>query len=224
MRRVLTVVCFVSLAGVLGCGPSAQEQQVEAAQKAAAEAQKTAADSAKTSADAMASGLAGMARGLQGLTGGGGGDPNQKPVDPVSFHDLQTVFGDFSGWDRGKPTGEQMSTPVNYSEAKVTYRKGDAQIEAQISDSGFNQMLLLPFTMFLTNGYEKETEDGYEKSMKVGDYPGWEKWNSTSKSGELNVIVDKRFIVQTQGQHLDDPKTMHDAMASLDLTKLASLK
>jgi len=29
--------------------------------------------------------------------------------------------------------------------------------------------------MFLTAGYEKETERGYEKAVKVGEFPGWEK-------------------------------------------------
>ena len=78
--------------------------------------------------------------------------------------------------------------------------------------------------MFLTAGYEKETEDGYEKSTKVGDYPGWEKWNKGSQSGELNAIVNKRFIVQVNGHAIADPKVLHDAMASIDLKKLASLK
>jgi len=169
----------------------------------------------------MAKGLQDMAKGLTSLAGG---DPNQKPVDPVSFHDLQTAFGDMSGWEKGKPTGERMTAPVNYSVAKVEYSKGDARINAEISDSAFNQMLLVPFSMFLTTGYEKETDDGYEKSMKVGDEPGFEKWSSRSKSGELTAIVNKRFIVQVNGHGIPDAKAMHDAMASIDMKKLASLK
>ena len=34
------------------------------------------------------------------------------------------------GWEMGKPTGSRMSMPVSYSQAEVTYRKGDARIEA----------------------------------------------------------------------------------------------
>ena len=78
--------------------------------------------------------------------------------------------------------------------------------------------------MFLTSGYEKETETGYEKSTKVGEHPGWEKWNSSRKDGELNAVVAKRFIVQVDGDNLDDVKALHAAMASVDLNKLASLK
>ena len=213
MRRMSWMaVCTVCVA-VAACGQPPQEKKVEEVKKSADQVQK--------SADQMAKGLQDMAKGLTSLAGG---DPNQKPVDPVSFRDLQTAFGDLGGWEKGKPTGERMTSPVNYSVAKVTYTKGDARINEEISDSAFNQLLLVPFSMFLTSGYEKETDDGYEKSAKVGEFPGFEKWNNVSHSGELTAIVNKRFIVQVNAHGIPDAKMMQDAMASIDLKKLASLK
>ena len=212
-RTFSTLVCVAACAAVVACGRPPEEKKVEEVKKSAEQVQK--------SADQMAKGLEDMAKGLSALAGG---DPNQKPVDPVGFRDLQAAFGDLAGWQRGKATGERMTSPVNYSVAKVTYTKGDARIEEEISDSAFNQMLLVPFSMFLTTGYEKETEDGYEKSAKVGEHPGFEKWNKSQKSGELTAIVNKRFIVQVNGHEISDPKMLQDAMASIDLKKLASLK
>ncbi len=206
-------VCAAVCAATIACGRPPDERKVEEVKKAS--------DSVQKGADQMAKGLEDMAKGLSGLAGG---NPNQKPVDPVSFRDLQAAFGDLSGWEKGKATGERMTAPVNYSVAKISYTKGDARIEEEISDSAFNQMLLVPFSMFLTTGYEKETEDGYEKSTKVGDYPGFEKWENRSKRGELTAIVDKRFIVQVTGHSVPDSKVVHDAMSSIDLKKLASLK
>ena len=81
-----------------------------------------------------------------------------------------------------------------------------------------------PFSTFLTAGYEKETEDGYEKSVKVAGNPGWEKWNSSSKGGELNAFVNKRFVVQIEGRHLDDTKVLYQLADAMQLGKLASLK
>jgi hypothetical protein len=31
--------------------------------------------------------------------------------------------------------------------------------------------------MFLSTGYQQETESGYEKSTTVNGEPGWEKWD-----------------------------------------------
>ena len=208
-----SVVCAALCAATAACARTPDEKKVEEVKKASDQVQKSAND--------MAKGLEGMAKGLAGLAGT---DPNQKPVDPVSFRELQTAFGDLSGWEKGKATGERMTAPVNYSVAKISYTKGDARIEEEISDSAFNQMLLVPFSMFLTTGYEKETENGYEKSAKVGEFPGFEKWNSGSHRGELTAIVNKRFIVQVTGHNIPDQKMVQDAMASIDLKKLASLK
>ena len=207
------IVCAAACAAMVACGRPPEEKKVEEVKRAS--------DSVQKGADQMAKGLEDMAKGLSGLAGT---DPNQKPVDPVSFRELQAAFGDLSGWEKGKATGERMTAPVNFSVAKISYTKGDSRVEAEISDSAFNQMLLVPFSMFLTTGYEKETEDGYEKSTKVGDFPGFEKWNKSNKNGELTAIVNKRFIVQVNGHDIADPKVVHEAMASIDLKKLASLK
>jgi hypothetical protein len=117
-----------------------------------------------------------------------------------------------------------MSSPFSFSQASVTYKKGDAEIEQKIMDSGFNQLLFTPFTMFMAAGYEKETADGFERSVNVGGYPGWEKWDKGSKNGELNVVVNKRFLVQVEGHGVDDIKTLHAVLDQTDLKKLASLK
>jgi len=229
MSRNWTAAVAIGLSLTLAaCGGSSTEEAAKKMQEGAKQMEKGAQEMAKAaeknggSAEDMAKGFESMAKGLTAMAGG---DPNAKPVDPVSFRDLMSVFPEsFKDWERSKPTGEKMSSPVNYSEAKVRFTKGDARLELQITDSGFNQLLIAPFSMFLTAGYEKETEDGYEKSTKVGDFPGWEKWNSKGKNGELNVIVNKRFMVQVEGNNVDDAKMMHEVMAAINLKKLGELK
>lgn len=212
VRLLMTAVC-ACVCVASGCGQSEEEKRAEEI--------KAAAEQVSANAGDLAKGLENMAKGLGGLTGG---DPNAKPVEPVSFRDLQTTFGDMAGWEKGKPTGERMTAPINFSRAEVDYRKGDSRIQIQISDSAFNQMMVMPFAMFLTAGYEKETENGYERSTKVGEHPGWEKWNTQRKNGELNAIVGKRFIVQVDGRNVDDVQALHAAMATVDFAKLTSLK
>lgn len=223
MMMVTLLTPMVAAMCALGCGSSPEEQRTEQVEKAAAEMQKSAEGMAK-GAEGMAQSLENMAKGLGALGTMAGGDPNAKPVDPVSFRDLQTLLPDVSGWEKGKPTGERMTMPVNFSRAEVRYTKGDASIEVSIVDSALNQLLVAPYAMFLTTGYEKETERGYEKSTKIGDYPGWEKWNTEGKDGELNAIVSQRFIVQVEGRNVEDIKALHAVMSAVDFAKLAAMK
>ena len=204
---------------ITGCGKSADEKKAEEAAQQAEETAKT----AEKAAEEAAKGLEQMARGLEAaVSGRASGD--EKPVDPVSFRELQTLFPEVDGWTKGKPIGERMSSPFPFSQAEVTYTKGDARVELKMVDSGFNQLLLTPYAMFLQAGYEKETAEGYEKSTPVNGQPGWEKWNAEGKDGELNAVVGKRFLVTIEGDQIDDTKVLHDIAGKIDMEKLAALK
>lgn len=225
MRTLWTATALALSVVMVACGGSTQQTETEKAaaelQKAAQEMEKNGGNLGKQAQD-MAKGFEAMANGLAAAAGGGNGDV--KPVDPVSFRDLQTVMPEISGWERNKPTGERMTSPFSFSQSTVTYKKGDANIDLKIMDSGFNQLLFAPFTMFMMAGYEKETQDGYEKSVTVNGNPGWEKWDSGSKNGELSVVVNKRFLVQVEGHGVEDTKALKAVLDQTDLGKLASLK
>jgi hypothetical protein len=217
----------VALAGA-ACGKSEQQKQAEAAtaqaQVAVAEAQKQAAAATAQAADATKQAQADMAKGIEAMTQGMAAAGTAKPVDPVSFHDLQALFPDLDGWTKGKPHGERMTAPFPYAQADITYQKGDSQLDLKIVDTANHQMLLAPYTTFLAAGYEKETDNGYEKSTKVGGEPGWEKWDGESKHGELNAVIGKRYVVQTIGSNIADNKVLQELIAKTDLSKLAALK
>ena len=209
---ILTVLALMPVIFV-ACGKSKEEQQAEEIQKSAEQLQK--------GAETAAKGLSDLAAGLSSAVGG---DASIKPVDPVSFRDLIALLPAPAGWEREKPTGERMTSPVSFAEASVRLTKGEATVTAKITDSGFNQLLVAPFAMFLAGNFERETDSGYEKSIKVGDAPGMEKWDSENKSGDVTVIVNKRFIVEIDGSSIDDPKVLRTILDNVDLKKLADLK
>jgi hypothetical protein len=218
-------VIALALAVAAGCGSSEKPSTEEAATKAATGAAAAAGEAARTAeqgATQAAKGLEQMAKGLEAMASGAGG--GGKPVDPVSFRDLQTFFPDLDGWEKAKPTGERMTAPFAFSQAEVTYTRGDSRLEIKIVDSGFNQLLMTPYAMMLQSGYEKETESGYEKSTTVGGQPGWEKWNSGGRDGEINAFVGKRFLLSIEGNNIDGVKALHDVAGKVDMTKLAALK
>ncbi|MFN8058717.1 MAG: hypothetical protein U0Q12_06080 [Vicinamibacterales bacterium] len=196
-----------------------QAEQVAKSAEQVAKGLEGAANDGKPNADEVAKGFQDLAKGLGQLASAG-----QTPVDPVSFRTLYDYFPEVSGWEKGRPTGERLNSPVSYSEAKVTYRKGDSEIDASIIDSGFNRMLMAPYAMFLTAGFEKETEDGYEKSLKVEGFPAWEKWDKDGGQGELNALVGERFLVRFEGSKLPDTAVLHQLAGAAGLTKLAGQK
>jgi hypothetical protein len=212
MKRFGILAIAATLAAA-GCGKSSEEKKEEQAAK-----------TAETGAAEAAKGLEQMAKGLEAMATGAASGGDTKAVDPVSFRDMQALFPDLEGWEKAKPTGEKMSSPFKYSQAEVEYTKGDSRITLKMVDSGFNQLLLTPYAMFLTAGYEKETSDGYEKSTKVNGEPGWEKWNSSGKDGELNALVGKRFLVQIEGRQVEDVKPLHELAGRIDMAKLSALK
>jgi hypothetical protein len=205
----------VLVVGVAACGGSKPAQETTQGQPAP-QAQKEASP-----------GVAEMARGLEAMAKGAKemeALSNLPPVDPVSFKMFEPLFPELSGWEKGTPEGEKMSAPIAVSQSQLDYRKGDAHLSAKIVDSGNNRMFMAPFMMYLTAGYEKETSHGYEKSIKFGDYPAWERWDSQGKGGELNILVNKRFLVTIEGNDIENTRVLHDLAGKIDLAKLAQLK
>lgn len=242
MSRVKMAGTVMVLAATLACGPSEAERRAaeatKQAEQAAAEAEKAANAAGEAAAKAgsdMAKGVEGIAQGAEGfakamegmagaLAGAAAAANNGKAVDPVSFRDLQTALPSVSGWTMNKPTGERMTSPVAFSQTEARYENGDQRVEVKIVDSGYHQLLLAPWALFLARGYERETEDGYEKSVELSGNPGFEKWNSETKNGELNIVVAKRFLVSLEGHDVADTKVLHEFMAKLDASKLVALK
>ena len=85
-------------------------------------------------------------------------------------------------------------------------------------------LLLAPMAMFLQSGYSTESTSGYEKSVQVNGQPGWEKWNIESKSGEVNALVNKRFLVNIEGDNIDDAKVLQEVASKMDFGRLGDLK
>ncbi|MGE0362323.1 MAG: hypothetical protein AB7H93_10740 [Vicinamibacterales bacterium] len=200
-------------------GAAAAQAGAAAAQAGAAAAQQGAAagGEAAKGMEEFAKAMQGMATAMSATANGG------KAADPVSFRDLQTAFPSVNGWTMDKPRGERMTSPVAFSQTEARYRNGEAQIEVKIVDSAFQQLLVAPWAMFLAAGYEKETDEGYEKSTTLAGHPGFEKWNDRRKSGELNLVVAKRFLVSLEGNRLSDIKQLQDFAGQVDFAKLAGL-
>lgn len=222
--RALRMFAVVGLALTMtvACGKSEEEK---AAEKAAEETKEAAEALQKAAESAGAAGLEDFAKAMEGVAGAmSGTTPDGKPVEPVRFQELQAALPDVAGWQRGEPTGERMTSPVPFSQAEANYTMGEANITVKVVDSAFSQMLIAPWSMFLTAGYERESSDGYEKSVIVGGNPGFERYNTAGKDGELNIVLAKRFLVTIEGDNIADTKVLHDFASKIDTSKFEALK
>lgn len=219
---VVRIGLCLALGSAVACGKSEEQQAQEAMAKAAEDASAAmsrAAQATDGAADEMATGMAEMSKGLAAMAESIG----SQQTEPVGFRELQTFFPDIDGWTKDKPSGEQISMGIKMSRADVRYQKGDAVIRMEITDSSLNQAMIAPFAMMLASGYEKESATGFERSATVGGQAGWEKWDLTDKSGELNAVVGKRFIVKIAGGPLDDLAPLHALASKANLGRLSEL-
>ena len=225
MRQILTVMLIAALF-TSACGKSEEQKQAEKAAeeiKKAAETIGQAAAQAGTAAAAqstteVAKAMQGMAAALSG-TGADG-----KPIEPVAFQTLQSHLPKVSGWEMDEPEGERMNMPVPFSQVETTYKKGEARINAKIVDTGFAQLLVAPWSMMLASGYSRESSSGYEKATTLSGNPAIEKWNKSSKNGELDVLVGKRFMVTLEGHDIDDMKQLQDFASNFNFGAIAAAK
>lgn len=149
---------------------------------------------------------------------------NRKPVPPVAFRELMDFLPKaMAGMKADEPKGETTTAGSwQYSQAEVDFQSEDGKrsVDVGIFDYAHIPMLYVPFTMLLNMNVASESTEGYEKSVKVGGFPAFEKWNRNGNS-EIVVLVGDRFIVKTDTRGLGEGSAKK-LVEDLDLKGLAA--
>jgi hypothetical protein len=142
-----------------------------------------------------------MQKAAEGLTA------DRKPVPPVAFRELIGFLPkQMPGMKADEPKGETTTAGSwQYSQAEVDFRSEDGKRHVDVGNFDYAHipMLYVPFTMMLNMNVARESTEGYEKSVKVKDYPAFEKW-SRNGSSEIVVLVGDRFIVKSDTRGLGE--------------------
>lgn len=174
-------------------------------------------EEASQSGDAQAQAEA-ASKMLGSLMGGG------TPVEAVGTDVLKPLAPEtLAGLARTSFSAEKSAAMgLQVSNVEAEYAAGDKRIRLQISDTGGASgiMGLASWAMVQT---EREDDSGYEKVYKDGETMVQEKWSSASRSGEYNLIVAGRFVVNVSGDNLE-MADLKSAIGELDLDALAALK
>lgn len=112
---------------------------------------------------------------------------------------------------------------MQISQASADYAAdGGQHITLEVSDTG-GAKGFMSLAAAMAPEEEKQTEHGYEKTYSADGNLVHEEWDTQSKYGEYSVVVGKRFTVKANG-NVDDIEQLKQAVASVDLAKLESLK
>lgn len=196
------------------CGKSAEEKQAEAIE-----------ESTKQMAEAMKAG--GAAAAAAGIAAAGTALGAIQAAEAVDFRELKALLPeDLSGMKRSNAEGEKTSAMgFTISKAEAQY-DGDnaANVRITITDVGAMAGVAAMATYAWAAGaIDRETETSYEKSTTIKGYKGYERYDRQSTSGEVQVLVAGRFVVEVSGNNVP-MDAIKDALEKVDLGKLEGMK
>lgn len=148
------------------------------------------------------------------------------PVKTVNFRDLKELLpADADGLARQEATGEKNGVAgFTISTATGKYANADdtETVELTLVDGG-GPAMMMGLAAWSMMEVDKETADGYEKTSTMGGYKSYEKYENSDRSGEIAVLVNKRFIVTAKGRGISMDK-LKATLEDVDLKKLGDLK
>jgi hypothetical protein len=203
------ILAFVLSSGLLfsSCG-SKQEEKEQEEEKA---------DEAKSPVDALQA-FADKAKEMG----------NREAVDPIDFRKLKELLPEkVSGLSRTEATGEKsgaMGFTVSTAAGKYSGGDGGESIDIEIIDTGgIAGVSTMTLAAWSIAEIDKETATGYEKTTKIDGYKSFEKYDNQNKSGELNILVADRYLVNVDGNNVTIDQ-LKGVLKDIDLSKLADLK
>lgn len=220
-RKSALLTMSLSLAITTGCKSPEQ--------KAAEEASKNLQEVSAKMAEATKNGEApNMGDAMNALGAAMGAANGGKKVETVDYKVLKDMLpADLPGMKRSEATGEKnaaMGITIANAEGRYKNDDGSQSMHVKITDIG-SVTGLAGMAMFAwaSTEIDRETETGYEKTSTFNGFKSHEKYDKSSKSGELSTIVGGRFVVEVSGNGVE-MNAIKDAVAKVDLKKLEGMK
>lgn len=155
--------------------------------------------------------------------------PEAPKTDAVDFRKLKEVMPEeLGGMKRTDCSGEKNKIgDMSISHVTAKFSKGDGddapRAEVQVMDYSNMEMAKGLSAAWTTIEIDKESDNGFEKTIKVAGNPGFESWKKDAKHGEVQLLVGKRFIVSVQTYNVPAEQVIK-LVEALPLDKLAALK
>ena len=159
-----------------------------------------------------------MKKAMEGLNDG-------KAVEPVDHRKLKEMLKEkVHGFERAEYSSQSAGAMgFNIASAEANYSaSGDKKITATIMDTGGAGLALMSMAAWSSLNLDREDQNGWERTGTWKGYKSFEKYDKTSNSSELALIVENRFIVTLNSTNCDmgDLKKFADDLDIDDLKKL----
>ncbi len=235
MKHSSIAISLIAAGLLAACGPSPEQVAREQAKQTLEQMGKEMEAAGKRAEAAAAKGDAGAAMGeamkalgvLAGGASAAAGAAGVASYEPIDFRKLkETLPVELAGFEKGDSEGSKNSAfGINVSEAKQSFRSADGKksVRFEITDPG---SLAGPFAlahMWLNIEVDKETSSGYEKTATLAGRRVHEKWSHSSKHGELQTVIGKRFLVEVDARGLEMSE-IKALLSKIDLGKLEAMR
>lgn len=151
-------------------------------------------------------------------------------VPAVDFRKLKEVLPEnLAGVKRSEARGEKQKLgEFTFTTAHGEYQKEDAgetdpNLSLELFDYGAAPEMASMFTVWQQMEIDRESDNEYEKTVKIKEHPGLEKYNSEGKHGELQLYVANRFLLTLNANNISQEQ-FKKAIEELPVEKLAALK
>ncbi len=218
------ILALLSFTLISGCGKNSEQKKLEKASEKMEEAGEKMAESMGKGMEGIGEGVEGVADALKQMGEALGGDST---IEPVDFRELKALLPEKLGdLNRTSATGEKTSAfGIKVSEAEAVYENDDGQfLNIKITDMAtMKKMVMMAQFGWMMADFDRETDTGYEKTMTYKGIKGYEKYDTESKDGEIQLFVGERFVVEVNGSNVKI-EDLKNALDKLDLKKLEGLK
>ena len=151
-----------------------------------------------------------------------------KKYEVVDFRELKALLPEAVGdLKRTNAQGEKsgaMGFTVSKAEADYNNEDYSKRIDIEITDisgaTGFTGIAAWGWAMA---DVDKETETGYEKTIKYKGHKAFEKYDNQDQYGSIEVLVAGRFMVSVNGNNVP-MAVIKSAVDQIDIGKLEAMK